>query len=230
LSADGIVDGNRSVGSPADSLRSAPASQAQSGDARRRDAGICRRTELRAQIDAVDRAVYDAVAVTPTPELDRLLVGVSNAANHSRLWLAAAAALAIVGGHRGRRAATEGVLAIALTSAVTNIILKPLAGRRRPAESHGRPVPRSRRVRQPASRSFPSGHAASAFAFATTVEQSIPSLGVPLRVAAATVAYSRIHTGVHYPSDVGVGAIVGTLCGDAVRRLARHMAPPAQAR
>jgi undecaprenyl-diphosphatase len=171
-------------------------------------------------VDAADRAVYDAIATTPTPRLDRMLVAVSNAANHSRLWLVTAAALAIVGGGRGRRAATEGVLAIALTSAVTNIILKPLAGRRRPAQSRGRPMPDSRRVRQPTSRSFPSGHAASAFAFASTVEQSIPGLRLPLRVAAATVAYSRVHTGVHYPSDVGAGAVVGTLCSDALRRLA----------
>jgi hypothetical protein len=57
--------------------------------------------------------------------LDPVLVGVLNAANHSRLWLATAAAAAVVGGERGRRAACQGVLAIALTSTVTNLILKP---------------------------------------------------------------------------------------------------------
>jgi membrane-associated phospholipid phosphatase len=183
----------------------------------------CSLSELRALVDSVDRAVGDAIAATATPRLDRLLVRVSNAANYSRLWLVTAAAVAVADGVRGRRAACQGVLAIALTSAVTNLALKPLAGRQRPARSNNHPVPESRRVRQPASRSFPSGHAASAFAFATAMGQAEPSLRLPVYVAAATVAYSRVHTGVHYPSDVAIGAVVGSLCGRSVRRLATRL-------
>jgi undecaprenyl-diphosphatase len=179
-------------------------------------------SELRAQVDAVDLAVGDAIAGTATPRLDRLLVGSSNAANYSRLWLVTAAALAVAGGGRGRRAARDGVLAIALTSAVTNLVLKPLAGRQRPARSDDRTGSDSRRVRRPASASFPSGHAASAFAFATAVGQELPGVRRPLHAAAATVAYSRVHTSVHYPSDVAIGAVVGRLCGGAVGRLATH--------
>jgi membrane-associated phospholipid phosphatase len=179
-------------------------------------------TEFRALVDAVDHAVCDAVAGTATPGLDRLLVGLSNAANYSRLWLVSAAAMALVGGDRGRRAAGQGVLAIALTSAATNLVLKPLARRQRPAPPHDHPVPEFRRVRRPSSTSFPSGHAASAFAFASAVAQAEPTLRLPLHVAAAAVAYSRVHTGVHYPSDVAVGAVVGDLCGAAVPRLARR--------
>jgi uncharacterized membrane protein HdeD (DUF308 family) len=70
----------------------------------------------------------------------------------------------------------------------SNLVLKPLAGRQRPGRSNNHPVPESRRVRQPASRSFPSGHAASAFAFATAMGQAVPSLRLPVYVAAATVA------------------------------------------
>ena len=180
-------------------------------------------SELRVQVDALDRAVYDAVADTPTPRLDRLMVGVSNAANHSRLWLAIAAAVAVLGGDRGRRAACEGVLAVALTSAATNLILKNLARRQRPTRSDNQPTLESRRVRRPVSTSFPSGHAASAFAFASAMGHALPSLRVPLRAAAATVAYSRVHTGVHYPSDVAVGALVGDLCAGAAQRLAAHL-------
>jgi undecaprenyl-diphosphatase len=184
---------------------------------------LCGPSELRAQVDTLDQAVYDAVADTPTPRLDRLLVGVSNAANYSRLWLATAAAVAALGGSRGRRAACQGVLAIALTSAVTNLVLKNLARRQRPARSDNQPMPDSRRVRRPVSTSFPSGHAASAFAFASAMEHALPSLRVPLRVAAATVAYSRVHTGVHYPSDVAIGAVVGDLCAGVAQRLATHL-------
>ncbi|MBO3752196.1 phosphatase PAP2 family protein [Streptosporangiaceae bacterium NEAU-GS5] len=179
--------------------------------------------ELRALVDGVDRAVCEAIAGTATPRLDRLLVAVSNAANYSRLWLVTAAVTALVGGRRGRRAAGRGVLAIALTSAVTNLVLKPLAGRQRPAPSADHPAPESRRVRQPASRSFPSGHAASAFAFATAMGQAVPGLRLPAHVAAAAVAYSRVHTGVHYPSDVVIGAVVGSLCGGSAGRLAARL-------
>jgi hypothetical protein len=86
----------------------------------------------------------------------------------------------------------------------------------------GRPVPDSRRVRRPDSTSFPSGHSASAFASAAG--RAAPGVRLHLYVAAATVAYSRVHTGVHYPSDVAVGAVVGSLCGGAVRQLAPRAA------
>jgi undecaprenyl-diphosphatase len=178
---------------------------------------------LPALVDAADRAVYDAIAGTATPRLDRVMVGLSTAANYSRLWLVTAAALAAVGGGRGRRAACQGVAAIGVTSALTNLVGKPLAGRQRPAREYGRPAPVSRRVRRPVSTSFPSGHAASAFAFATAVGQAAPGARVPLHLAAAAVAYSRVHTGVHHASDVIAGAVVGELCGRAVHRLATRL-------
>jgi membrane-associated phospholipid phosphatase len=67
----------------------------------------------------------------------------------------------------------------------------------------------ARHVAMPASTSFPSGHAASAFAFASAVGRHLPGLGVPIRLLAVGVAYSRVHSGVHYPGDVVVGSIVG---------------------
>jgi membrane-associated phospholipid phosphatase len=189
-----------------------------------------RPAELHALVEAVDQAAYDAVAGTATPRLDRLMVGASNAANFSRLWLVTAAVMAASGGGRGRRAACQALLAIAVTSAVTNLVLKPVAGRQRPSRSDGRAGSDSRRVRRPVSTSFPSGHAASAFAFASAAGQAAPQARLPLHVAAATVAYSRVHTGVHYPSDVATGAIIGELCGRAVGRLADRLAARASRR
>ena len=61
------------------------------------------------ELGAVDQAVYEAVAGTPTPELDEPFRRLSNAANSSRLWLGIAAAIAVFGGRRGRRAAMEGL-------------------------------------------------------------------------------------------------------------------------
>jgi membrane-associated phospholipid phosphatase len=61
----------------------------------------------------------------------------------------------------------------------------------------------------PTSTSFPSGHSASAFAFATAVGKEILAISGPLRGLAGAVAYSRVHTGVHYPTDVIIGASIG---------------------
>jgi undecaprenyl-diphosphatase len=184
-------------------------------------------SEIRAQTVALDRAISEAVEETATPDLDRVLVRLSEAANGSRLWLATAGVIALVGGRRGRRAAAEAVASIALASATSNLAVKAVARRRRPEARHGQVLP-SRQVRRPTSPSFPSGHAASAFAFASTMGEEVPVTWGPLHVAASLVSYARVHTGVHYPSDVVAGALVGAMCGWTVRRLAGRLAPPAQ--
>jgi membrane-associated phospholipid phosphatase len=173
-----------------------------------RRGGATRWAEAFRELAAVDRAVYDAVARTPTPELDGPVRRLSQAADHSRLWLGIAGVIALVGGRQGRRAALEGVVAIAATSATVNLGVKPVASRRRPdrVDPH---LGTARHVPMPGSTSFPSGHAASAFAFAYAVGRHLPGLGLPVRLLAGGVAYSRVHTGVHYPGDVVIGSILG---------------------
>jgi undecaprenyl-diphosphatase len=156
----------------------------------------------------LDLGVYAAVAATPTPKLDSLFRQVSAAADRSKLWIATAAVLAAAGGAPGRRAAADGLASVGLSSTVVNLVLKRLGGRRRPnRDTHG--VPIARQVEMPETTSFPSGHAASAFAFASAAGYALPAAGFPLNAAAAVVAYSRIHTGVHYPGDVAAGAVAG---------------------
>jgi membrane-associated phospholipid phosphatase len=168
------------------------------------------------ELGALDRDLYEAIANAPTPSLDRSLARLSEAANYSKLWLATAAVLAATGGKRGRKAALVGVASIAVSSAVTNIVAKRLLPRRRPDRTAAA-VPAERQVRMPTSLSFPSGHAASAFAFATAVGTAIPPLSLPLHLAAVAVAYSRVHTGVHYPGDTIAGAALGTAAANIVR-------------
>jgi membrane-associated phospholipid phosphatase len=170
------------------------------------------------ELGAIDRAIYSAVASTPTPTLDEPLRRLSDAANNSRLWLAIAAGLAVAGGEAGRRSAVRGTLAIGITSALVNLAAKSVWSRQRPDRA-GAGVPGQRNVRMPASTSFPSGHAASGFAFASAIGRDQPSLGFALRFLAAAVAYSRVHTGVHYPGDVVVGSLIGAGTGQTVAGL-----------
>jgi undecaprenyl-diphosphatase len=174
------------------------------------------------ELDSIDQAVYRAIAATPSPTLDRGLRRLSSAADHSKLWLALATALALRGG-RPRRAALLGVASIGLASATANIVAKRLLRRARPDRA-GVAVPADRKVRMPASTSFPSGHAASAFAFATAVGDELPAAWLPLHALAAAVAYSRVHTGVHYPGDAIIGSLMGTGAAVTVRSTVRAVA------
>ena len=159
--------------------------------------------------ERIDVALYAAIAQTPTPTLDRAMARLSHAADYSRLSLASAAVLAATGGRRGRRAAADGLASVAVAASVINLARQ--ATRPPPApRPRGRGGPVARHVRMPSSTSFPSGHSAAAFAFATGVGHVLPPAAIPLRGLAALVAYSRVHTGVHYPGDVVAGALMGT--------------------
>lgn len=158
----------------------------------------------------IDVAVYAAVARTPTPALDTHMARLTRAADYSRLSMASAAVVATLGGRRGRRAAATGLASVGVTATLVNLGLKPLGRRRRP-ERIAKQVPVARQTREPISPAFPSGHSATAFAFATGVGHALPHAGIALRTLAALVAYSRVHAGVHYPADVIAGGLVGTV-------------------
>jgi len=160
-----------------------------------------------------DAAVYTAIARTPTGPLDGAMRRLSRAANYSRISMACAALLALAGGSRGRRAASAGLVTVAMTSAFVNLLVKPTARRRRPERDHHLPR-RTRKVQMPDSASFPSGHTAAAFAFASAVGRSLPVAAIPLRLLATLVGYSRVHTGVHYPGDVVAGGLIGELVAE----------------
>ncbi|WP_280507772.1 bifunctional phosphatase PAP2/diacylglycerol kinase family protein [Nocardia flavorosea] len=167
------------------------------------------------RIGRIDRAVGDTVAALPASKADMGLLRLTSGADHGVLWMALAGVLASRSGSP-RRAAVRGIASVAGASFVTNVVLKSVFARRRPAAelmpAHRRLVP------APTSSSFPSGHSASAAAFATAVAMESPRTALFVAPVAAAVAYSRVHTGVHWGSDVLVGAAVGSGIALATRR------------
>ena len=135
--------------------------------------------------------------------LDPLFEGLSWIGNSALVWLVLALVLAML----WRRPWVFGQVAIA--SAASDLAaygLKLAVGRRRPSAVYGQPEPL---IHAPQGPSFPSGHAATSFACATTLALLAPRLAPALFVLAAAIAWSRVYVGVHYPLDVLAGAALG---------------------
>jgi len=140
------------------------------------------------------------------PHVDTALVRLTTAANHSVLWMSLGAGLAATGA-RGRRAAVRGLGSVAAASAAANLLGKGLFGGDRPSPDA---VPLGRRLRRyPTTPSFPSGHSATAGAFAAGVALEWPAAGLVVAPVAVAVMYSRVHVGAHWFSDVVGGAALG---------------------
>jgi undecaprenyl-diphosphatase len=171
------------------------------------------RMQLPSRIKRADEAVAARInARTTGPASDTFWTLLTRAANHGKLWFAAAGVLMLLG---RPRAAARGLASLGLASLVANVVGKRLIGGDRPALTA---VPISRRLqRSPTSPSFPSGHTASAAAFATGVALEAPLAGAALAPLAAGVGYSRLHTGAHWLSDVVGGAALGAGAALALR-------------
>lgn len=120
-------------------------------------------------------------------------------------WIALAVILLFF--RKTRRVGMCCALALVLDLLVVNICLKPLFARVRPYE-----VQQAIQIitSLPGDHSFPSGHSAASFACAWAFYRSMDKkFGVPALVLAALIALSRLYVGVHYPTDVIGGVVIG---------------------
>jgi undecaprenyl-diphosphatase len=127
------------------------------------------------------------------------------------VWIAIAFVLAVMW---RRPAILFMTIAADLTADLLSDLGKALVPRHRPFEHQLGPPS--------ATHSFPSGHAATSFACATVLSHYAPRLRVPFFVLATLIAFSRIYNGMHYPTDVLAGAVLGVLTALLLLAVARR--------
>lgn len=155
-----------------------------------------------------DLRLFERVRSAARPPVSDLVGRFSSLGEHAALWLAAGTLGALV--DRPRRARwRRGVLVVGATYAL-NTAIKALVRRPRPVVE-GLPA----LVATPTRLSFPSAHSSTSFAAARAYGRLVPA--APLYATAAAMAASRVYLGVHYPTDVAAGALLGLAMGRAAR-------------
>jgi len=157
----------------------------------------------------MDVALFSAINAAHTPALDVVMLGVSWLGYFPGIFFVLGAAA--LGWPRGRAAAFRMCLAVALAYVMASGVIKPIVGRVRPSYTPAM-APRVLEAQPPWSASFPSGHAATAVTGAMAAARLLPRAGWVFWALATLMAYSRVYVGVHYPTDLLGGALVGALC------------------
>ena len=134
------------------------------------------------------------------------------------LWLG----LMIWGGRKGRITALLVIPLLVMTDQASSHLLKPLIGRVRPCNVLGGVhlyrnggwvlTPETATILFKRSLSFPSSHATNLFGAATLLSYAYRKWTPVCLLLAVSIGYSRVYVGVHYPSDVLGGALLGTGC------------------
>lgn len=124
-----------------------------------------------------------------------------------------------------RRIGITALAALMLGALITNVALKHLIARTRPYEVVNGLV---LLIEKQSDFSFPSGHTCASFAAAGVYYRMMPrKYGIPLLIFAALIAFSRLYLGVHYPSDVLGGLLIGLFAAWAAWYMQEYLAEKA---
>ncbi|MGN0204484.1 MAG: phosphatase PAP2 family protein [Coprococcus sp.] len=139
------------------------------------------------------------------PWLDIFFTFITNLGNAGWIWILAGIILLACKKHR--REGTAVLLALLIGFIITNLLLKNIVARPRPYTLLNE---LEILIKAPSDYSFPSGHTCSSVAAALTMlKLSDRRLGIAACILAALIAFSRMYVGVHYPTDVIIGALIG---------------------
>lgn len=150
--------------------------------------------------------------------LDPFWTGITSLGDKGWSWLALSLLLIVF--PKTRKIGIMALSAMALCALVTNVCLKNLVARPRPYTQ----IPGlTALIPAQVDWSFPSGHTTASFASAGIYLQTLPrKYGIPALILAALIAFSRLYVGVHYPTDVLAGMLIGLLGSWIICRIANH--------
>lgn len=138
--------------------------------------------------------------------LTPIMCFITELGNSGIIWILITLIMLII--KKTRKVGIMSALSLIIIFIVGNVILKNAVGRIRPYEVVDGLV---LLIEKQKDLSFPSGHAASAFAVAAVMFKALPKkIGVPALVFAIIISLSRLYVGVHYPTDVIGGVLLGT--------------------
>ncbi|MBO4320069.1 MAG: phosphatase PAP2 family protein [Treponema sp.] len=143
-----------------------------------------------------------------TPVLDTVMKGITMLADHGWFWITLSLVLLIF--KKTRKVGFMCCFAIGCMYLINNVCIKNIVDRARPYDVIEGLIPLGN---LPDDSSFPSGHTAISFAVSVVLLFSTKKrFGIPAVILAFLIAISRMYVGVHYPTDVLGGFVIGTLC------------------
>jgi undecaprenyl-diphosphatase len=171
-------------------------------------------------LDALDAELFLAINHLPhTRFLNGFFYSITTLFNVVAPWYGEMGVAMLRNRRSAGRVFRESVLPLLLTTSLVEFIVKPYFRRRRPFIAIIQAIVIGRK---PGTWSFPSGHAAAAFAGAWLLNHQRPRFGLLRYFVASLVGFSRVYLGDHYPGDVASGSLIGLLSAEFFHRLLKR--------
>ncbi len=166
----------------------------------------------------MELSILHAIAQLRSPLLDPILGFLTDICSFGQVWILIS--LVMVFYKKTRFIGLTALVALFLMQFSGNMLLKPLIARPRPFVVDPTLL---WYVHMPSDFSFPSGHTASSFAAAFVYFFNDRRIGIPALVLAALISFTRLYFGVHYPTDILGGIVLGLICATAALFLMRKL-------